>query len=428
MRYWVCINNEIIGPLEPEKLAAVKGFSVMAWACPEGGENAAGERRWKRAVSFPELAACFFPDYPKAAQLPPGPAFMEEQCSAAAPVPPPPPSPDDAVVIAQINRKLDQLLRVPAVKPVVAGSEPLNKNLDVIGKTMEAIRDSVALQDTRIHSELEPLNRKLDQAEREIEGILERVRQPSPAASLEPLNARIDLAENVLEHIRDAVEKQDASMHSGLEPISERVAQAEKAIEEENNIQRALLEKISLLDQDVSGLRAELKKSPAAGGAEAARVRPHPARAGMLTIALAGAGFLGFYRVMEWAVSQGSPRVYFTAARKQVKAARRPAAPDAVLFVKSFGSPAFPLEKSVMRDAAARGADPRSLAWAEESGSDGLPRVVADASRSVGSTPVYYYFSADIPNGRVIPLNRGSRRALERAVVPGAAPLRLRDY
>lgn len=413
MRYWVCINNEIIGPLEPEKLSVVKGFSVTAWTCPEGGENAAGGRQWKRAISFPELAGCFFPNYPKAAQLPPRLLSEEEAVPAAAPVQPP--SPEDAAVIAQINKKLDQLLRAPAAKPG-AGAEPLNKNLDAIEKTMEEIRDTVALQDSHMRTELEPLNRKLDQAGREIEEIREQTRQKSPPVSMEPLNAKIDLAENVLEHIRDAVEKQDAAIHSGLDPISERVAQTEKAIEEENNIQRALLEKISLLDRDVSGLRDELKKSPPAAAAGVSLAGAHPARAAMLTIALAGAGFLGLYHALEWAIMQGAHQVNFTAPRKQVRAERRPAGPDPVSFVKTFGSAALPLEKAVMLDAAARGADPRALSWSEESGPDGLPRVVATAIRPGGLPPAYYYYAADPANAGIEPLNRGSRRALQRAL------------
>lgn len=412
MRYWISINSDIFGPLEPEKLARIKGFSVMTWACPEDAGHNAGDRQWKRAVSFPELAACFFPDYPKAARQPP--RVTEEP----SPVPSPA-APEDAAVIAQINSKLDQLLRAPAAKAGIGAIEPLNTNLGAIEKTLEELRDSVALQDSRIHSELEPLNRKLDQAGREIEEIAADVRGRPSAVSMEPLSAKIDLAENVLEHLKDAVEKQDAAIHSGLDPLSERVARTEIAIEEENNLQRALLEKLSLLDQDVSGLRDELKHTP--GVPAPARAVAHPARTVIFTILVAGAGFMGLYRAAQWVLVQGAHHVNFSFPGKRAKTGPPAPRPDPVLFVKTFGLPGSPLESAIMRDAAARGANPAALSWAEEAGPDGLPRVVAEAPRPRGLNPVYYYFSADIPNKDVVPLNSGSRRVLQKAA--GRVPI-----
>jgi len=477
MKYWVCINNEILGPLEPAQLSGIKGFSVMVWACPDDGGNGPGERQWKRAISFPELAACFFPDYPKAAQAPQKGVSFEASppgtAEGGAPPVPPPPSPEDAAMIAQINKKLDQLLRVPAAKQTVpAGVEPLNKNLYAIGQAMEAIRARVALQDTRIHDEIAPLgqkldqaglvmgaikeqlrqgvpvpssneplarslnaigkamaeirdsvaredsrlqaefgplNRKLDQAEREIAELHEQLRSQAAPASMEPLSAKLDLAENTLEGLKGAMEKQDAELHSGFEPISARVALAEKAIEEENGIQRTLVEKISLLDRDVSGLREDLKNKPAPAAA-----RSHPARISLVTIVLAGAGVLALYRFTGWALTQAAQQVEFTAPKKQVKPVKASAWADPVLFVKNFGSAALPLGEAIMLDAAARGAAPGAISWSVETGSDGLPRAIGEAARPGGRAPFYYYFSVNIPGGRVVPLNRSSRRVLDK--------------
>ncbi|OGR44636.1 MAG: hypothetical protein A2X35_04835 [Elusimicrobia bacterium GWA2_61_42] len=416
MRYWISINSDIFGPLEPEKLAGIKGFSVTTWACPEDAGHNAGDRQWKRAVSFPELAACFFPDYPKAARQPP--RLTEEPVLVSAPAA----APEDAAVIAQINSKLDQLLRAPAAKAGTGAIEPLNTNLGAIEKKLGELRDSVALQESRIHSELEPLNRKLDQAEREIEEIAADVRVRPAAVSMEPLSAKLDLAENALEQLKEAVDKQDASIHSDLAPLSERVARTETAIEEENNLQRALLEKLSQLDQDVSGLRDELKHAP--GVPAAARAAAHPARTVILTVLVAGAAFIGLYRAAQWVIVQGAHQVNFSFPDRRAKAEPAAPRPDPVLFVKTFGLPGSPLESAIMRDAAARGANPAALSWAEEAGPDGLPRVVAEAPRSRGLGPVYYYFSADIPNKDVVPLNSGSRRVLQKAAgrVPIARP------
>jgi hypothetical protein len=77
MRYWAYVNNEVRGPFEKEKLAALPGFGGTWVICPE--DQAAGAAPgWKEASNYPEVM--------NALNQPPAPA------PAAAPPPVPAPA------------------------------------------------------------------------------------------------------------------------------------------------------------------------------------------------------------------------------------------------------------------------------------------------------------------------------------------------
>lgn len=56
MKYWAYINDEVLGPFEPEKLRGLARFTSATLICPEtavGGQQAG----WKEAAGFPEVMA-----------------------------------------------------------------------------------------------------------------------------------------------------------------------------------------------------------------------------------------------------------------------------------------------------------------------------------------------------------------------------------
>lgn len=423
MKYWVCINNDIVGPLEPEKLAAVKGFSMLAWACPQdaAAEAAGAERHWKRAISFPELAGCFFPDYPMEARTarPEAPSAEPPAEAAKAALPAvPPPSPEDAAAIAAINRKLDELLRAGPGRAAPAPSlDPIKKDLDAIERTMESLRDTMAGQGPTMRLELEPLTLKLDHTELELAEIREQVRRAAPP-SLDPLTRKIDFTEGVVERIREDVEKQEAELDSKLAPISERMARTEKAVEEEGGLQREMMARIADLAHDLAEIRDGLPKPPAQPGQPAAapgeappqqptaKNKAHPLAALLLTAVIGGGAFFGLYSGLRWALQQASHNAYVP------NKARKAVPQDAVSFAKAFGA-VMPLEKAIQDDAGARRGAGAAYFWGEEAGPDG-PRVVVTVQRREAA-PLYYYFSVDPARGEVKALNRGSARALRAA-------------
>ncbi len=422
MKYWVCINNEIVGPLEPEKLSAVKGFTMLAWACPqdEAAETSGAERHWKRAISFPELAGCFFPDYPMEARTEPvtGPLEAPPETPELPPGAPaiPPPSPEDAAVIASINRKLDELLKAgPGAAPSL---EPLRRDLGAMEKTVESIRDTVSRQDSNIRSGLEPMLRKLEGTSRELEALREQVRQGSQSSSMEPLVRKIDFTEGVMERIKENVEKQEAGLKSELAPLSERVERTEKAVAEESGLQREMLAQITALAQDITEIRNGLTKPPppppASPAPQSREVSPppgaprgHKLAVGLLSLLLAGGAMTLMYAGLRWALQQASHGAYASPPR-------RAAQPDPVSFARSFGSPELPLEKAIRADAAARGSDIEGIYWAAETGPDGSQRAVATVRRN-NAAPLYYYFVLDLAKKDVQALNRGGARALRAA-------------
>lgn len=400
MRYWVCISNEIFGPLEPAKLGGLKGFAPLSWACPEDQTDAAS-RQWKRAVSFPELAPCFFPDYPAAAAAAPArPAEEAPPARAAAG----PHSGDDALAVAAINRKLDELLRAQGRQstPSAAVMDPLSRKIDLNETTLEQIKTALQGQDQRLHTELEPLSRKLDRTEQELEDIRRQVIDGNKAGRAP---ANLGPVASALDQVTAAVHDQDALIHSELGPISERVAQAEKAIEEENALQRAVLEKMETLDRDLAGLRDGL-----ALRAREPRPPARPALAAALALLVGGAGLFGAYAFSAWILAQASgPGLEAVPGRP---APRRAGIPSPEVFVRGYGK-AMPLERAVTEDARARGASGEA-SWSVETGKDGRPAVGAAFAGPRGRR-LYYYFSVDLKEGRLSPLNRGAGRALDRA-------------
>ena len=67
MRYWLYVNNEIRGPYEVEKLAALENFSGASLVSPEyRPEGEAGD--WKAASVYPEVMAALSPSSASAAR------------------------------------------------------------------------------------------------------------------------------------------------------------------------------------------------------------------------------------------------------------------------------------------------------------------------------------------------------------------------
>ena len=85
MKYWAYINSEILGPYEKEKLLELHSFSASTLLVPQ---TPAGEKTedWKEASAYPELAPLFnFPAIPAADT--PKPDASPSAAEAAAPQP-----------------------------------------------------------------------------------------------------------------------------------------------------------------------------------------------------------------------------------------------------------------------------------------------------------------------------------------------------
>lgn len=107
MRYWVYINNEILGPFEKNKLAGIAGFSLNTLVCVE---TPAGEKTgdWQQAAMVPEISA--------ALNAPPSKALKE------APEPPRPPAVETAKT-SEIEIELPGIPPLAREKSPSAGAE-----------------------------------------------------------------------------------------------------------------------------------------------------------------------------------------------------------------------------------------------------------------------------------------------------------------
>lgn len=146
MRYWIYINNEVLGPFETRELTARPGFSGSSLVCPEapGGGQAA---EWKEASNYPDIFAA--PAAPSA----PRPA-------APAPV-------EDTLALTMRGSLVSEPVFDDTARPAAPRDQGSPKVGDLVftppAKPAPAPAPSPAAQDGAADQRLEALRKKLDQ-------------------------------------------------------------------------------------------------------------------------------------------------------------------------------------------------------------------------------------------------------------------------
>ncbi len=434
MKFWVCVNNEISGPLEPAAAVKVPGFTLFAWACrelPTGG-RADEPRAWKRAISFPEMAAHFFPNYPPPAQILETP--VQEAAQPPAPVhslPSVPPGPPrqrmalepDSALMREINRKLDDLLASRAMAP--QSGEPLVSELRRTGEIMEKLASGSG---QALHKELEPLSRKLDLAEKTFSEMKSGLGKEALHLELEPLTRTLAVTEKAVEDIR-----RDMENHIGgeLGPLKAAIELAEKAIEAEDArialFRQEVVGRLSALEASLKEFRVELAAGRAIAEAEALMRQPLPpaTRRSIRPVLGAALGAAALLLVMN--LSRKEPVPDTVKPAPPVAAQAGPAVKPEVTaldFARSYHvSPGgIMLADAIGRDASARGGAPTGARWEPEQVADSYFRLLVSVPRAGGGL-LPYYFGLYPAEGRVRALNKGARRALNLLSAPGPEKL-----
>lgn len=428
-KYWVCINNDIHGPLEPGEAAKIKGFTLFAWACMDTprGEKGEDQRSWKRAISFPELASHFFPNYPP--PPPEGAARPGEELPS--PASPPPtagialePAPEQ---MAEINRKLDDLLSRRTAAQPPRGDEPMVLELQKTEQIMEKLASGSGRE--ALHLELEPLNRRLDLAEKTYKEMKNGLGRETLHSEMEPISRTLAVTEKAVEELKRDIESRD--MRSELEPLNSKLELAERAIEAEDArialFREEVVARIAALEASLKDFRAELGAAsrPAAAPAESPRAEvpgqtsgspaARPLIFGLLGAALL-AGALALYPPMT---GRGTfPVPAGPAPASPVAPAPAPAAPAAaeaaeITFARAYRpSPSAPeLAAAIAGDAAQRGGLAGKTEWTLEPVSPSYARVLAAVPKASGGRLDYYYGVYPVRK-RVRALNRAAARTL----------------
>jgi hypothetical protein len=431
MKFWVCINNEIYGPLEPAEAAKVKGFTLFAWACMDTPHGAKGEdqRAWKRAISFPELAANFFPNYP------PPQAGRPVSCEAPPPVPPAEPPAGIALepapeVMAEINRKLDDLLsrRTPGGTP--RSDEALVREFMKTEQMVEKLASGSGRE--ALHLELEPLNRRLDAAERNFAGMKDGLGKETLRLEMAPLSQALAVTERAVEEIKREIESRD--IRHELEPLSSKLEMAERAIEAEDArialFREEVVARIAALEAAIKDFRAELAAAHPAAAADAGRAPSARASGPGLKPVLQGAAMAAFMLAVFALYPEKAGREFLNPPIPPLPVRQAPFAPSAaaapepaeVAFARAYrvsaGSP--DLAGAIAADAASRGGAAGQAEWRVEPVRPSYCRLLVTVPRAGGGRLEYYY-GVYRGRGRIRPLNRAAARTL---VPAGAAESR----
>ncbi len=439
MKFWVCVNNEIFGPLEPADAVKVPGFTLFAWACRDmpGGGRSDEPRAWKRAISFPEMAACFFPNYPPPAAIPESPAPEAAPPPSgpapAAPAVPPGPPPQrmalepDSALMREINRKLDDLLARRGAAPPPAAADPLVKEL----RRTEVVMAKLASGSGQaLHKELEPLSRKLDLAEKAFSEMKSGLAKEALHLEIEPLTRTLAVTEKAVEDIRRDMESREIG--GGLEPLKAELELAEKAIEAEDArialFRQEVVARISALEASIKEFRVELAAGRAIAETEALMRQPPPqppkrALLPALAAALAAGALLGALAFFRNAPSPAAvPPVQPAAAPVPVPAAKTPSELD---FARAYRvSPGgLTLAAAIERDASGRGGTSGGASWEPEKVSDSYYRLLVSVPIVGGPGSLQYYFGLYPAEGRVRALNKAGRRALDLLAASGPEKL-----